>query len=198
MNQPTQHAGKTRLGSLAAAAALVVAAAFCKGREVPDGQCSFNSDCESGFVCAGRYCRRQCQCPMGVAQSVCDSDCRAVGVSFTCRRADDGVNFACYAPSDPYRCIYHSECSIERRQICARDGFCRSQCARDYDCEVLTGSRSSMCIAESDGGDAGGTCNFRFDDAGADDAADDAAGDAAGDAGDAAGDAGDAGDAAGG
>ncbi|MFO0607051.1 MAG: hypothetical protein U0324_28015 [Polyangiales bacterium] len=188
-------AGNTRVGSLAAAAALVVAAAFCKGREVPEGQCSFNSDCDNNYVCAGRYCRRPCQCPAGVAQSVCDSDCRSAGAGYTCRRADDGVAFACYAPTDPYRCIYHSECNTERRQICARDGFCRSQCARDYDCEVLTGSRSSMCVAEADAGDAGGTCSFRLDDAGADDVhveddapADDAAGgDAGSDAGDASG-----------
>lgn len=167
MNNSTQLAGRTRLGSLAAVVAVVLVATVCKGREVPDGQCSFNSDCESGFVCAGRYCRRQCQCPAGVAQSVCDSDCRVVGPNHTCRRADDGVNYACYAPTDPYRCIYHSECNTERRQICARDGFCRSQCARDYDCEVLTGSRSSRCIPE---GDAGGTCSFRLEDAGVDDA----------------------------
>ena len=185
MKQNIQHAGMTRFGSVAAVAALVVAAAFCKGREVPDGQCSFNSDCESGFVCAGRYCRRQCQCPAGVPQATCDSDCRSAGQGYSCRRADDGVNFACYAPNEPYRCIYHSECSIERRQICARDGFCRSQCVTAYDCEVLTGSRSSMCVPE---GDAGGTCSFRLDDAGADDAAGDAAGDA-GDAGDAGADA---------
>lgn|GEM_PF-1429504 len=191
VKQNTQHAGMTRFGSVAAVAALVVAAAFCKGREVPDGQCSFNSDCESGFVCAGRYCRRQCQCPTGVAQATCDSDCRAAGAGYSCRRADDGVAFACYAPTDPYRCIYHSECSIERRQICARDGFCRSQCQTPYDCEVLTGSRSSTCVAESDGGDAGGTCSFRLDDAGADDDAGDASDAAAGDAatGDAAADA---------
>lgn len=181
MKQNIQHAGMTRFGSVAAVAALVVAAAFCKGREVPDGQCSFNSDCESGFVCAGRYCRRQCQCPAGVPQATCDSDCRSAGQGYSCRRADDGVNFACYAPNEPYRCIYHSECSIERRQICARDGFCRSQCITDYDCFVSTLNPTSHCVIEGDSA-AGGTCDFRVTDGGADDAATDASSDTSTDA----------------
>jgi hypothetical protein len=142
---------------------MTIAASFCRSRLPPEGQCVFNSDCDDNKVCAGRYCRTSCNSRPNATQAERDRDCGDVTL-FTCRRADDGINYACYRRGEPYRCVYHSECNQSRNEICARDGFCRSQCLEDYDCVTLTGNRSSMCIDRM--GALGGVCDFRRDDAG--------------------------------
>jgi hypothetical protein len=165
----------TRVGTIVALVALSLAAAFCKGREVPPGQCVFNSDCDNGEVCAGKSCRKPCNSRAGVSQADRDRDCPT---GFTCRPADTSGFYACYPPNEPYRCVYHSECNQARREICARDGFCRAQCINDYDCFVSTLNPTSRCVPEGDGA-LGGTCDFRVSDGGVDDGAADAAAEAA-------------------
>ncbi len=151
---PIAHRG------LVAALLLAALGAWCT--RIPKGQCVFNADCEENQVCANRYCRQQCNGSPNISQEVRDRDCPA---GYTCRPGDNAGPYACYPPNTPYRCVYHSECNQMRQEICARDGFCRSQCVSNYDCVVLTGSRSSTCLV-----DAGGVCDFRFEDAGVDDA----------------------------
>ena len=157
---------RTRIGSLVALLTLSLAAAFCKGREVPDGQCVFNSDCDNNYVCAGKVCRQPCNSRPCVSQAERDRDCPS---NTTCRPGDESGSYACYPRDVPYRCVYHSECNQAAREICARDGFCRAQCVSDYDCYVATLNLSSRCVPTGDAGPAG-TCDFRFDDAGTGDA----------------------------
>ncbi len=180
MKQSSIVRASTRIGSVVALLAMSVAASFCKGREVPDGQCVFNSDCDNGEVCAGKVCRKPCNSRAGVSQAERDRDCQPPA-GYTCRPADTTGSYACYPPNVPYRCVYHSECNQDRREICARDGFCRSQCITDYDCFVYTLNPTSHCVIEGDSA-AGGTCDFRVTDGGTDDAATDAATDAPTDA----------------
>ncbi len=172
MKQSSIVRASSRVGSIVALVAMSVVASFCKGREVPDGQCVFNSDCDDGQVCAGKVCRKPCNSRAGVSQAERDRDCQPPA-GYTCRPADTTGSYACYPPDVPYRCVYHSECNQDRREICARDGFCRSQCVTDYDCFVYTLNVTSRCIITSDAG-TGGTCDFRVTDGGADDAATDA------------------------
>lgn len=171
MKQVPRFSRSVPVGSLVALLALA-AGAYCKGRELPENQCVFDSDCDNNQVCAGRFCRQSCNNRPNVPQRDRDRDCPT---GYTCRPADNNGRYACYPPNQPYRCLYHSECDAPL--ICARDGFCRNQCASDYDCFIYTLNRASMCVREADAGT--GTCDFRLVDGGTGDASGDASTDAA-------------------
>ena len=102
-------------------AALLTAA--CTSEQPRGGQCAFNTDCESGLVCADGYCRVPCgdaaACPSGMRCSP------VAGTALT----------VCVAATEEPRCAYASDC--ESPLVCSRDGRCRAQCRTDYDCRVL-------------------------------------------------------------
>ncbi len=122
----------SRAPRLALAFALLASLARCTaGSPPPAGQCEFNSDCDSGFVCSGTVCRAPCRT---------DSDC---GNGARCVASVDTGVLACVTITVKNReCSRDSECSAG--QACL-SGRCRAQCTSDYDCQVV--NPASRCTS---------------------------------------------------
>ncbi|MEZ4390488.1 MAG: FG-GAP-like repeat-containing protein [Polyangiales bacterium] len=84
-------------------------------------QCTFDSDCEGGLVCASGYCRVACMTNADCAPGSCHVD-------------PNSSRRVCIPQGAPTPCRYASECGAN--EICTRDGQCRPQCVADYDCRV--------------------------------------------------------------
>lgn len=125
----------------------------CKSKQPVNGQCVFNSDCDESahLVCAGRYCRQECNLSAPVATR--SNDCPS---GFLCQPAaltpDRG---ACLPVGDNGYCVYASECAAPL--VCNIDGRCASQCRESRDCVAISLDPAATCEFAADVG----TCSFR-------------------------------------
>jgi hypothetical protein len=105
-----------------AASVLVVAVASCRARDLPAGQCVFNSDCSGTLICAAMYCRQQC---------MTDRDCPAGSV---CHASDQPDKSICFPPDAgvPAPCVYNSDC--DHTQVCIAHACLAIECRTDLDC----------------------------------------------------------------
>ncbi len=140
----------TLRGSWLVLALLGVIAPGCKSKQPINGQCVFNSDCDDGLICAGRYCRTQCNLAAPVETR--SRDCPA---GTTCRTAAQGNVGACLPTGDNGYCVYHSECTSPL--VCNIDGRCSAQCREHRDCQAISLDPGSTCNMV----DGVGTCSFR-------------------------------------
>ncbi len=135
-------------GIIVALFGLLSPAPSCKGRNLPAGQCVFNSDCDNNQICAGTYCRAQCNPAGGQG----DRDCvTQFGTGWHCRPSGQGSTSVCTPPNDEGYCVYSSQCNTPL--VCTRDGRCANQCVTDYDCQIIALDTTATCIT--------GTCSFR-------------------------------------
>jgi hypothetical protein len=143
----------------------------CTRQRPLSSECVFNGDCQDPLVCAGGFCRAQCQS---------DRDCPS---GTTCEPSGSPGKTVCVPVGLPQPCLYSSDCAPPL--ACGRDGVCRAQCIADTDClSTLTG-----LVCEATPALEGGVCTYP-DAMPAMDAVADADGSGAADAGDAAMDAG--------
>lgn len=138
---------------IVALGAAVMALVGCVARAGPAEQCSFNTDCADGLVCAGRVCRTQCRE---------DRDCPGAGER--CMPSGVRDRTACYRPGEVQNCVYNSDCPAGPTVCLANE--CRAQCREDRDCPAGTRCREDqVCEApvvvstnpdagDGDGGDA--------------------------------------------
>jgi hypothetical protein len=119
------HLLTSNLRGLLGAALLagLVAAGGCTTRDLPAGQCVFDTDCADGLVCADLYCRAPCDerrpCPDGMR----------------CAPAPGTPHRICVGATEEAHCEYASDCPPTT--VCTRDGRCQSECVADYDCTVV-------------------------------------------------------------
>ncbi|MBL8601077.1 MAG: hypothetical protein JNK72_04050 [Myxococcales bacterium] len=111
-----------RLFGFGALAALV-AASGCTSREVPRGQCSFDTECEAPLVCISEFCRASC------------SDANPCPSGMNCVAAPGGAVRICVPGTEEPTCQYASDCPAST--TCTRDGRCQSECRTSYDCNVI-------------------------------------------------------------
>ena len=137
------------VGVVTALAGLVLLAAYCKNRSLPDGQCVFNSDCDGNAICAGRFCRAQCNPAGGQG----DRDCVSMfGMGWHCRPSGQADKSVCTPPGDEGYCVYSSQCNDPL--VCTRDGRCANQCVTDRDCVTISLDPTAQCSMA-------GYCSFR-------------------------------------
>lgn len=125
----------------------------CKSKQPVNGQCVFNSDCDEtqSLICAGRYCRQQCN--LAAPAAIRSRDCPA---NTLCQPAAQLNNIgACLPIGDNGYCVYHSECSPPF--VCNIDGRCSSQCREARDCIAISLDPAAVCLVTDDVG----TCSFR-------------------------------------
>jgi len=125
----------------------------CKSKQPVNGQCVFNSDCDEteNLICAGRYCRQQCNlaAPMATRSRDCPS-------GTLCQPAAQSNNIgACLPIGDNGYCVYSSECTPPF--VCLIDGRCSSQCRESRDCVAISLDPGAVCVITDDVG----TCSFR-------------------------------------
>lgn len=93
----------------------------CTAERAQLGQsCTFNDECAAPLLCAGGRCRTVCRT---------NRDCMN---NWTCSPSGQADKRVCLEPGAPRPCLYPSDCAPQG--VCARDGFCRVQCATDADC----------------------------------------------------------------
>jgi hypothetical protein len=123
----------------------------CKSREIPEGQCVFNTDCDDGLVCAGRYCRQACNPDPSNGRNP-DRDCPT---GWRCLSSGEQGRSVCLPPGENGFCVYHSDC--REPYVCTRDGRCSDQCRADRDCERTVFDPGAQCVFVNDVG----VCDFR-------------------------------------
>ncbi|MEZ4407044.1 MAG: hypothetical protein R3A52_11270 [Polyangiales bacterium] len=139
-----------------ALALLASTAVGCKSKQPVNGECVFNSECEDGLVCAGRYCRKECN--LDAPAETRDRDCPS---GFYCGTTGQGRRGACIPVGDPGYCVYASDC--REPLVCTPNGQCASQCVQDRDCQVISLDPTARCDRSADVG----VCSFRITDGGA-------------------------------
>ena len=113
----------------------------CKSKQPVNGQCVFNSDCDEtqSLICAGRYCRQQCN--LAAPAATRSRDCPS---GTLCQPAAQLNNIgACLPIGDNGYCVYHSECSPPF--VCNIDGRCSSQCREARDCVAISLDPAAVC-----------------------------------------------------
>lgn len=137
--------------AVAAVVSLGGAAEGCKNREIPEGQCIFNTDCDSPLVCAGRFCRQPCNPDMSNGRDP-NRDCPT---GWRCLSSGERNQSVCLPPGENGYCVYHSDC--REPYVCTRDGRCSAQCVTDRDCINTALDPSARCSMV----DGVGVCDFR-------------------------------------
>lgn len=125
----------------------------CKSKQPVNGQCLFNSDCDEtqNLICAGRYCRQQCNLAAPVETR--SRDCPS---GTLCQPAAQQNNIgACLPLGDNGYCVYPSECTAPL--VCNIDGRCSAQCREARDCIAISLDPNARCDMTDDVG----TCSFR-------------------------------------
>lgn len=108
------------LSGLALAAGLTLSG--CPGRDLPAGQCLFDSDCSDGQVCRSNYCRTSCHS---------DRDC-PTGES--CVEGEISGQNVCQVRQAMAECTRTSDCPTG---LVCRTSHCVAECQTNYDCQVI-------------------------------------------------------------
>ncbi|MDB4928858.1 MAG: hypothetical protein JWM10_1342 [Myxococcaceae bacterium] len=126
----------------------------CKSKQPVNGQCVFNSDCDEtqSLICAGRYCRQQCN--LAAPAETRNRDCPSGTLCQPAAQQTATIG-ACLPLGDNGYCVYASECAPPL--VCNIDGRCSSQCRESRDCQAISLDPGSVCEFANDVG----TCSFR-------------------------------------